>query len=222
MTALNHFSKHPQQKQNNAVLIKMVIDRSAEEVFKKKDFFTKLYIKNMVSIRCKMYVKAELELLGLRYSRVELGEVDIIDNISIQQLEEFKTGLLKAGLELMEDKKAILVEKIKNVVVEMIHYADELPLIKTSNYISRKLSNNYTYLANIFSEVKGITIHQFIINHKIEKVKELLMYDELTESEIAYKMQYSSVAHLSAQFKRITGLTPSFFKSHREKRRIGL
>lgn len=222
MSAIKKLSNSPQQKHYETTLIKMVNSRSGDEINRSIEQFTKLYIKNMVSIRCKMYVKSELDGLGLRHARLDLGEIDIVGNISDKQREQLKIGLLKAGLELMEDKKGVLVEKIKSVIIEMVHYADEFPRVKTSNYISKKLGYNYTYLANIFSEVKGITIQQFIIQHKIEKVKELLMYDELTESEIAFNLHYSSVAHLSNQFKRITGLTPSFFKSLKEKKRIGL
>ena len=182
----------------------------------------KLYIKYMVSIRCKMVVKSELDKLGLRYGVVDLGEVEIRENLSDELRDQLKTALLKSGLELMDDKKAILVEKIKNVIIEMVHYEDELPKENFSDYLSEKLDYNYTYLANLFSETKGITIEKFMILHKIERVKELLLYDELTLSEIAWKLHYSSVAHLSHQFKKITGLTPSFFKSLKDKRRSTL
>jgi AraC-like DNA-binding protein len=172
----------------------------------------------MVSIRCKMVVKSELDKLGLHYGVVELGEVHVTDPISDEQRNELKHALLRSGLELMDDKKAILVEKIKNVIVEMIHYEDELPKTNFSDYLSEKLNYNYTYLANLFSETKGMTIEHFMILHKIERVKELILYDELNLSEIAWKLHYSSVAHLSHQFKKITGLTPSYFKILREKR----
>jgi AraC-like DNA-binding protein len=182
----------------------------------------KLYIKYMVSIRCKMMVKAELEKLNLVYGVVDLGEVEVKDEITDEQRRQLKTALLQSGLELMDDKRAILIEKIKNVVVEMVHYADELPKTKNSDYISEKLDHEYTYLANIFSETAGTTIEQFIIAHKIERVKELLLYDELNLTEISYKLNYSSVAHLSNQFKKITGLTPSFFKKLKRKRLMTL
>jgi len=182
----------------------------------------KLYIKYMVSIRCKMVVKAELDKLGLQYGVVDLGEVDIKENMTAEQRTLLKADLLKSGLELMDDKKAMLIEKIINVIIEMVHYADELPKTNFSDYLSDKLHYDYTYLANLFSETKGITIERFIILHKIERVKELLLYDELNLSEISYKMNYSSVGHLSNQFKRITGLTPSFFKQLKHKRRITL
>ena len=176
----------------------------------------------MVSIRCKMVVKDELKKLGLHFVNVELGTVDVLENITTQQREQLKTALLKSGLELMEDKKAILIEKIQNVIVEMIHYEDELPKTNFSDYLSEKLHYDYTYLANLFSETKGTTIEHFIILHKIERVKELIIYDELNLSEIAWKLHYSSVAHLSNQFKKITGLTPSFFKSLKNKKRSTL
>lgn len=182
----------------------------------------KLYIKNMVCIRCKMVVKQELEKLGLHYSNVELGKADIIENISPRQKEEFKIGLEKFGLELLDDKKSILIEKIKKVIIELIHYSDEPLKVNFSDYLGEKLNHNYTYLANLFSEVEGITIEHYIIFHKIEKVKELLVYDELSLTEISYKLHYSSVAHLSNQFKKITGLTPSFFKKVKDHRLHGL
>ena len=172
----------------------------------------------MVSLRCKILVKDELAKLGLHYLIVELGTVEILEDITEEQRNRFKTNLLKNGLELLDDKKAIIIEKIKNVIVEMVHYADELPEINYSSYISKKLNLDYTYLSNIFSEVKGITIQQFIILHKIEKVKEMLLYDEFSLTEISYKLNYSSVAALSNQFKKITGLTPSFFKQLKQKR----
>lgn len=173
----------------------------------------------MVSTRCKMMVKEELKKLGLHYIMVELGEVEIMENITAEQREQIKIALLKSGLELMDDKKAMLIEKIKNIIVELIHYSDEELKINFSDHLSEKLNHNYTYLANLFSEVHGTTIEQFIIAHKIERVKELIIYDELNISEIAWKMNYSSVAHLSNQFKKITGLSPSHFKQLKDKRR---
>ena len=172
----------------------------------------------MVCIRCKMVVKEELKKLGLHYTTVELGEVEIMEDISVEQHHQFKVALLKSGLELMDDKKSILIQKIKNVIVELVHYSEEPLMINFSDYLSQKLNHNYTYLANLFSEVQGTTIEQFIISHKIERVKELLVYNELNLTEIAYLMHYSSVAHLSAQFKKVTGLTPSHFKQLRDKR----
>jgi AraC-like DNA-binding protein len=182
----------------------------------------KLYIKYMVSLRCKMLVKSELEKLGLTCVSVDLGMVDIKEEISKEQLEILDKNLKKSGLELLDDKKNILVEKIKAVIVEMIHYSDVVPKVNDSDYISEKLDYDYTYLSNTFSEVKGITIQQYIILHKIEKVKELLIYDELSLTEIAHKLHYSSVAHLSNQFKKVTGLTPTYFKELKEVREKNL
>lgn len=176
----------------------------------------------MVSLRCKMVVKEELKKLGLHYVLVDLGIVEIMEDINQKQHDQLKKNLLKSGLELLDDKKSILIEKIKNMIIEMIHYSDDLPKINYSDYISDKLKYDYTYLSNIFSEVKGISIQQFIIVHKIEKVKELLLYDELNLSEISYKMHYSSVSHLSKQFKKITGLSPSYYKQLKQKRRDNL
>lgn len=172
----------------------------------------------MVSLRCKMVVHEELNNLGIKHAVVDLGIVEILNDITKQQREILKENLLKYGLELLDNKKSILIEKIKNVITEMIHYSDELPKENFSDYISEKLGYDYTYLANTFSEVKGITIQHFIIMNKIEKVKELLLYDELNLTEISYKLNYSSVAHLSNQFKKITGLSPSFYKQLKQKR----
>lgn len=182
----------------------------------------KLYIKNMVCNRCKMVVKSEMEKLGLHYVFVELGVADTMEDISPELMNKLDTGLRKSGLELMDDKKSMLIEKIKNIIVELVHYTDELPKTNLSNYLSNKLNYDYTYLANLFSEVQGTTIEQFFITHKIERVKELLVYDELNLKEIAFKLHYSSVSHLSNQFKKVTGLTPSHFKQLRHKRRIAL
>lgn len=182
----------------------------------------RLYIKYMVSLRCKLMVKEELQKLGLHYVIVDLGMVEILEDISLEQRKQLKENLLKSGLELLDDKKSILIEQIKNIIIEMIHYTDELPKVNYSDFLSEKLGYDYTYLANIFSEVKGITIQQFIIIHKIEKVKELLIYDELNLTEISYKLHYSSVAHLSNQFKKITGLTPTFYKQLKDKRKQNL
>jgi len=176
----------------------------------------------MVCIRCKMVVKYELEKLGLHYTTVELGEVEITDKISKDQLDNLGVSLKLTGLELMDDNKKILVEKIKTIIIELIHYNDEQIKINLSDYLSEKLNHNYTYLSNLFSEVKGTTIEQFYLAHKIEKVKELLVYDELNLTEIAWKLHYSSVSHLSNQFKKMTGLTPSHFKNLKSKGRAAL
>lgn len=172
----------------------------------------------MVSLRCKMVVNQELQKLGLHYVKVELGTIEILENITDFQREELRKNLQKYGLELLDNKRKIIIEKIKSLIIELIHYSNELPKVNYSDYISEKLGYDYTYLANIFSEVKGITIQQFIIINKIERVKELLLYDELNLTEIAYKLHYSSVSHLSNQFKKVTGLTPSYFKKLKEQR----
>lgn len=176
----------------------------------------------MVSLRCKMIVKSELERMGLHFITVDLGEIELKEEITPEQQQEFKDALLRSGLELMEDKKSILIEKIKNIVVEMIHYSEEPPVLNFSSYLSSKLGYDYNYLSNLFSEVKGTTIEHFIISHKIERAKELLIYNELTLTEIAEKLHYSNVAHLSNQFKKVTGLTPTFFKKMKNKRLIAL
>jgi AraC-like DNA-binding protein len=173
----------------------------------------------MVSIRCKMMVKEALKKMGLHFIVVDLGEVEIMENLTEQQRLELKNALLKSGLELMDDKKAMLIERIKNVIVEMVHYADELIKVNFSDYLSEKLNYDYTYMANLFSEVQGTTIEQFIISHKVERIKELIIYGESNITEIAHMMNYSSVAHLSSQFKKVTGLSPSHFRKLKDKRR---
>lgn len=173
----------------------------------------------MVSNRCKMAVKEELKKLGLHFIVVDLGEVEIMENITMEQREKLKLCLLSSGLELMDDKKAMLIEKIKNVIIEMVHHSDEVIKINFSDYLREKLNHDYTYLSNLFSEVQGTTIEQFIISHKTERIKELIIYGELNITEIAWKMNYSSVAHLSTQFKKVTGLSPSHFKKLKDKRR---
>jgi AraC-like DNA-binding protein len=172
----------------------------------------------MVSLRCKMVVKQELQNLGLHFVNVDLGTVEILEDISQLQRSQLDKNLRRYGLILLDDKWKIIIEKIKSIIVEMVHYSDEFPSVNYSDYISEKLGYDYTYLANIFSEVKGMTIQNFIILNKIERVKELLLYDELNLTEISYKLNYSSVAHLSNQFKKVTGLTPSYFKKLKKER----
>ena len=169
-----------------------------------------------------MVVRSELDNLGLRYESVELGEARLREDITPEQREKLRAALLKSGLELMDDKKAILIEKIKNIIIEMVHYSEEVPKTNFSDYLSEKLNYDYTYLSNIFSEVTGTTIEQYTILNKIERVKELLIYDELNISEISYRLNYSSVAHLSNQFKKVTGLTPTYFKNLKDKKRRSL
>ncbi|MBL0202302.1 MAG: helix-turn-helix transcriptional regulator [Chitinophagaceae bacterium] len=173
----------------------------------------------MVSNRCKMAVKEELKKLGLHFIVVELGEVEIMEKITAEQRVLLQDGLVNSGLELMDDRRSVLIERIKNVIIEMVHHSDEEIRVNFSHYLSEKLNHDYTYLANLFSEVQGTTIEQFIIAHKIERIKELIIYGELNITEIAWKMNYSSVAHLSNQFKKMTGLTPSHFKKLKDKRR---
>jgi AraC-like DNA-binding protein len=169
-----------------------------------------------------MVVKSELEKLGLHHTRIDLGEAEIMEDISPEQLHRLNVALRQTGLEIIDDNKSILVEKIKTIIIELIHYNDEQIKINLSDYLSGKLNHNYTYLSNLFSEVKGTTIEKYYLNHKIEKVKELLVYDELNLTEIAYRLHYSSVAHLSNQFKKMTGLTPSHFKNLKHKKRNAL
>lgn len=185
-----------------------------------KTYNLKLYIKYMVSNRCKIAVKEELRKLGLHFIVVDLGEIDIMEDLTADQLNKLRTGLLDSGLELMDNKKAILIERIINAIIDMVHYTNEVPKVNYSDYLSEKLNYDYTHLANIFSEVKGMSIQQFIIINKIERVKELMLYDELNLTEISYKMNYSSVAHLSNQFKKVTGFSPSHYKKLKDQKRI--
>lgn len=184
----------------------------------------KLHIKYMVSLRCKELVKNELIRLGVQseYVVVDLGIVEVLTDISEEQRLELERNLSKAGLELLDDKKSLLIERINSVISEMIYYSEELPKVNYSEHISERLGYDYNYLSNLFSEVKGITIQQFIIFHRIERVKELLLYDELNLTEISFKLGYSSVAHLSNQFKKVTGLSPSYFKELKQKRNSNL
>ena len=173
----------------------------------------------MVSNRCKIVVRLALKELGLHFVMLELGEVDIMEKLTQEQRESLKNTLAEDGLELMDDKRSILIEKIKNTIIGMVHHSDEILKINFSNYLSEKLNHDYQYLSNIFSQVQGISIEQFIILHKVEKIKELLVYGELNISEISYSMNYSSSAHLCTQFKKVTGLTPSAFRKLKEKKR---
>lgn len=176
----------------------------------------------MVSERCKMAVKEALRAMGLHFIVVDLGEVDLMETLNKEQRAILNETLLISGLELMDDKKAVLIEKIKNAIIEMIHHSEEAIKTNFSDYLSKKLEYDYTYLANLFSEVQGTTIEHFIISHKVERIKELIIYDELNITEIAWKLNYSSVAHLSNQFKKVTGLSPSHFRKLKDKRRSPL
>ena len=178
----------------------------------------KLYIKYMVSTRCKIAVREVFKNLELKLTQVELGEVEIADMISKEKMDALKISLLNFGFELIEDKRTILIERIKNIVIEMVHHSEMVLKVNFSDYLSEKLNYDYTYMANVFSEAQGISIEQFIISHKVERIKEYIIYDELNMTEIAFKMNYSSVAHLSCQFKKVTGLTPTNFKKLKLRR----
>lgn len=182
----------------------------------------KIFIKYMVSNRCKMLVKRELDTLGIFYRSIELGEVEIKKPLDPAVLFALKNVLLTAGLEVLESKKAILIARIKNAVIDLVHYSSDEKPLPNSAYLSKKLSLNYTHLANTFSEVTGMTIEHYIILHKVERIKELIIYNEKNLTEIAYLLHYSSVSHMSSQFKKTTGLTPSFFKRMKDKKRINL
>lgn len=182
----------------------------------------KLYFKSMVSERCIMIVTQELAKLNIRVVSVALGTAETLDVVSESQRSQIKEKLLSYGLDLITDKKSILIEKIKNTIIEMVHYRDKVLTTNFSDYISEKLHYDYTYLANVFSQGKGMTIQQFIIINRIEKIKELLLYDELNLSEISQKLHYSSASHLSNQFKKITGYAPSLFKRMKQGRKTNL
>lgn len=182
----------------------------------------KILIQNMVSLRCKLFVRAELEKLAIPYYSIELGEVILKELLPLKKKKELAAALHLAGLEIMDDKNVIIVEKIKNIIITMIHHSEEYPNVNFSVFLTKKLNKDYHTLSELFSKTKGITIEHFIILHKIERVKELIMYNELNLSEISYKLHYSSVAHLSHQFKKVTGLTPSFFKGIKKKQRANL
>lgn len=179
----------------------------------------KLYIKNMVCSRCIMVVKATLNEIGIDTSQIELGEVFIEKELDKTQRNKVEAALNKIGFELLDDRKNILIESIKIEIIQLIQSADDNSKVKRSNYLSQKLHHDYSYLSTLFSEVEGITIEQYFIAQKIEKVKELLVYDELTLSQIADQLNYSSIAHLSTQFKKVTGLTPTHFKKIKGKKR---
>ena len=177
----------------------------------------KIYIKNMVCIRCKMVVRDQLKRITTDSAVVKLGEVEIAGTMNASQLNEFRSALLKFGLEVLDDKKGVLIDKIKQVIVELIHYEEEPLKVNFSAYLSNKLNYEYTYMANLFSEVEGINVEHYLISHKIERVKELLVYGGLSLTEISYKLNYSSVAHLCNQFKKITGTTPSIFRKAKKQ-----
>ena len=226
----SHFLMAGSMNGNPVRQLQISYARSFEEIdltcsaplYANKEKRLKLFVKNMVSTRCKMFVTAVLRNLGLQYVKVELGEIEILETITPVQLEQLRITLLNSGLELINDSRSILVEKTKSAIREMIHYPDEMPRLKNSVFLSEKLGYHYTYLANVFSHVAGTTIEKYIISHKIERVKELIVQGEFTLSEIAWKVNYSSVAHLSNQFKKITGLRVSEFKKIKDKKLVAL
>lgn len=173
----------------------------------------------MVSKSCKNAAREALREMGLHFIIVELGEVEIMETLTIQQHQLLKIKLMEAGLELMDDRRSVLIEKIKNIIIQMVHYSEEPLLVNFSNFLSQKMNLDYTYLSNLFSAVQGTTIEQYIIVNKVEKIKELILYNELNMTEIAWKMHYSSVAHLSNQFKKVTGLSPTHFKRLKDRKR---
>lgn len=179
----------------------------------------KLYIKSMFTFRSKLVIKEELHKVGLKAFKVDFGEVEIFEPLSPDQHQQLKAVLMATGYELIDDSKAILIDKIMNVIIHTIHFSEERPIGNFSDYLSQELEYNYTYLSNLFAEVTGSTIERCLIAHKIEKVKELILYDELSLTEIAATLRYSSVSHLSSQFKKVTGLTPTFFKTLKFKKR---
>lgn len=166
-----------------------------------------------------MVVSEELKKAGIAFTDVELGEIEVAKQPTDAQLKKLDAGLKHLGFELIDDKKSRMIEKIKNNIVTLIHHSDEGIKTNLSDYLSSRLHYDYTYLSNLFSEIEGTTIEKYYISQRIEKIKELLVYDELTLSEIADKLGYSSVAYLSNQFKKVTGLTPSHFKSLKEHKR---
>jgi AraC-like DNA-binding protein len=181
-----------------------------------------LFIKNMVSIRCKLFVKAVLDRFQLHFKNVELGRVEIKEQINETEKQQLNSELQQYGFVLLDDHKTILIEQIKNIIVEMVHYSDSQPPIKFSAYLSEKLGHDYTYLSNLFSEVTGTSIKLFIISHKIEFAKEMLVYNDANLSEIANRLHYNSIQHLSYQFKKTTGLTPSYFKKMKHRKLCAL
>jgi hypothetical protein len=182
----------------------------------------KLYIKNMVCDRCKMVVSNELNKLGIDFKSVELGEVEVADGTDGALVSEFGAAIGRYGFELIEGKTARIISQIKKAVVDYVRHPGQKKPVKFSVYLADIVSKDYNYLSGVFSEVEGTTIEHYLINQKIERVKELLVYDELTLSEISHQLNYSSVQHLSTQFKKVTGLTPSHFKKVGAARRVTL
>ncbi len=182
----------------------------------------KLYVRNMACLSCKVVVKEALEELKIEPVKVELGEIETRKELSNNEMQQLNNKIKKVGLELLENKQGMIIEKIRKVVVDYVYHTEEKIIKNFSDYLSEKLNYNYTYLANLFSEVEASTIEQYVIAMKIERIKELIMFEDMTLTEISYKLHYSSVAHLSSQFKKVTGLTPTHFKQLKNKRRIAI
>lgn len=180
----------------------------------------KIYVKNMACESCKIFVKEALEELDIAAIKIDLGEIEVKEELTTTEKKKLNSKIKKAGLELLEKKEGILIEKIRSVIIDYVYNSDEKPVIKFSVLLSEKLNHSYTYLANFFSEIEASTIEQYVISLKVERIKELIILEEHTLSAIAFKLHYSSVSHLSNQFKKATGLTPSHFKRLKEKRRI--
>ncbi|MNK01853.1 Transposon Tn10 TetD protein [compost metagenome] len=178
-----------------------------------------LYIKNMVCSRCKMVVRNVFGEAGIVPLNIELGEVELKEEPAAAQLEQLSTKLQELGFEIIDDRKSKVIEQIKNAIITLVHHSEEAPKMNLSDILTEKLNYDYTYLSNLFSEVEGLTIEKYLIAQRVEKVKELLRYDQLTLSQIADQLGYSSVAYLSNQFKKQTGLSPSFYKSQKENHR---
>ncbi|SEF71365.1 helix-turn-helix domain-containing protein [Flavobacterium urumqiense] len=176
----------------------------------------KIYIKNMVCNRCNIVVKSEIEKIGLHAVSVQLGEVELLEDFKNDEKEILSKRLHALGFELLENKIAVTIERIKNLIVDLVHHQDNELKTNLSHYLAQQLGQDYNALSNLFSEVEGKTIEHYFITQKIERVKELLLYDEFTLSEIAIQLKYNDVAHLSNQFKKVTGSTPTYFKKAKE------
>jgi AraC-like DNA-binding protein len=173
----------------------------------------------MVCLRCQLSVKAELEKLGIPYTYVRIGEAEIIGEIGADMMKQLQTNLKEVGLSVITNKKNILVEQVTSTIIELVHFTEDQIKVNLSDFLSEKLNYNYTYLANLFSEVKGTTIEKFYLTHKMERVKEMILYDDLNLTEISYKLHFSSVSHLSNQFRKFTGMTPTQYKQLQNKTR---
>jgi AraC-like DNA-binding protein len=182
----------------------------------------KIYVKNMACLSCKVFVKDALQEMDIHAVKVELGEIETKEEVSDEEKKQLNKLIKKVGLELLESKQGVLIEKIRKIIVDYVYHSEEKEIINFSDLLSQKLNYSYSYLANFFSEVEATTIEQYVIALKIERIKELIIFGEDTLTEMADKMHYSSVAHLSAQFKKVTGLTPSHFKELKKKRRIAI